>query len=134
MPVRKDRFKLAATRDSVSSTFTPLRLTLPIIFALFQRIAKGIEAENKFSRSIDIIDFAMKEAWLAGFEDGRKHRGAGRIARTAACASNPIGTIPATTPSGYDIRMFSLFVAVTSIAALIHLTFCFYRSLTSRTV
>jgi hypothetical protein len=41
--------------------------------ALFQRIANGIE-ENKFSRSVDIIDYAMKEAWLAGFEDGQKHR------------------------------------------------------------
>jgi hypothetical protein len=45
--------------------------------ALFQRIAKGIE-ENKFSRSVDIIDYAMKEAWLAapvsrsGFDGDRR--------------------------------------------------------------
>jgi hypothetical protein len=45
--------------------------------ALFQRIAKGIE-ENKFSLSADTILYAMKEAWIAGFEDGRKYPGQNR--------------------------------------------------------
>ena len=44
--------------------------------ALFQRIAKGIK-ENKFSRSADVIIYSMKEAWLAGFEDGQKCRESG---------------------------------------------------------
>lgn len=47
--------------------------------ALFQRIAKGIE-ESKISRSSDVIVYAMKEAWMAGLEDGRKDREGGATA------------------------------------------------------
>jgi hypothetical protein len=42
--------------------------------ALFQRISKSIE-ENKVARSADIIIYAMKEAWIAGFDEGQTYRG-----------------------------------------------------------
>ena len=36
------------------------------------KIAKGLE-ENKIAGSPNVISFAMKESWLAGFEEGRKY-------------------------------------------------------------
>ena len=36
------------------------------------KIAKGLE-ENKIVGSGQMIRFAMEEAWLAGFEEGRKY-------------------------------------------------------------
>jgi hypothetical protein len=36
------------------------------------KIAKGLE-EEKIVGSANIITYAMKECWLAGFEEGRKH-------------------------------------------------------------
>ncbi len=37
-----------------------------------EEIAKGLE-ENKISGSANMIVYAMKVAWLAGLEEGRKH-------------------------------------------------------------
>ena len=34
---------------------------------------KGLE-ENKISGSAQVITYAIKEAWIAGFEEGRKHQ------------------------------------------------------------
>jgi hypothetical protein len=36
------------------------------------KIAKGLE-ENKIVGSANVIAYAMKQAWFAGFEEGRKH-------------------------------------------------------------
>ena len=36
------------------------------------QIAKGLE-ENKFVGSANVIAYAMKQAWFAGFEEGRSH-------------------------------------------------------------
>ncbi len=36
------------------------------------RIAKGLE-ENKIVGSANMIAYAMKQAWSAGFEEGRKY-------------------------------------------------------------
>ena len=36
------------------------------------RIAKGLE-DNKIIGSANVIAYAMKESWLAGFEEGRKY-------------------------------------------------------------
>ncbi len=36
-----------------------------------EKIVRGLE-ENKVSGSANIIGYAMKVAWLAGFEEGRK--------------------------------------------------------------
>ena len=40
--------------------------------AVFAKIAKGLE-DNKIVGSANMIAYAMKQAWLAGFEEGRKH-------------------------------------------------------------
>ena len=37
-----------------------------------ERIAKGFE-ENKIVGSANIIAYAVKESWFAGFEEGRKY-------------------------------------------------------------
>ena len=36
------------------------------------KIANGLE-ENKIVGSANVIAYAMKESWLAGFEEGRKY-------------------------------------------------------------
>jgi hypothetical protein len=36
------------------------------------RIAKGLE-DNRIVGSANIISYAMKQAWFAGFEEGRKY-------------------------------------------------------------
>jgi hypothetical protein len=36
------------------------------------KIAKGLE-ENKIVGSANIIAYVMKQAWFAGFEEGRKY-------------------------------------------------------------
>jgi hypothetical protein len=36
------------------------------------RIAKGLK-DNKIVGSSNVIAYAMKESWLAGFEEGRKY-------------------------------------------------------------
>jgi hypothetical protein len=41
--------------------------------AICEKIAKGLE-ENRIVGSTNIIAYAMKESWLAGFEEGRKHQ------------------------------------------------------------
>ena len=38
----------------------------------FEKIAIGLE-ENKIVGSANVIAYAMKESWLAGFEEGRKY-------------------------------------------------------------
>jgi hypothetical protein len=40
--------------------------------SIFAKIAKGLE-ENKIVGSANIIAYAMKQAWFAGFEEGRKY-------------------------------------------------------------
>lgn len=40
--------------------------------ALCENIAKGLE-NNKITGSTNIIGYAMREAWFAGFEEGRKY-------------------------------------------------------------
>jgi hypothetical protein len=37
------------------------------------KIAKGLE-DNQIVGSSNVISYAMKESWLAGFEEGRKYR------------------------------------------------------------
>ncbi len=39
---------------------------------IFAKIAKGLE-ENKIIGSANMIAYAMKQAWFAGFEEGRKY-------------------------------------------------------------
>lgn len=36
------------------------------------KIAKGLD-DNKIVGSSNVIAYAMKESWLAGFEEGRKY-------------------------------------------------------------
>jgi len=36
------------------------------------KIAKGLE-ENKIVGSANVIAYAMRQAWFAGFEEGRKY-------------------------------------------------------------
>jgi hypothetical protein len=38
---------------------------------IFAKIAKGLE-DNRIVGSANMIAYAMKESWLAGFEEGRK--------------------------------------------------------------
>jgi hypothetical protein len=38
---------------------------------IFAKIAKGLE-ENKIVGSANMIAYVMKQAWFAGFEEGRK--------------------------------------------------------------
>jgi len=40
--------------------------------AVSEKIAKGLE-ENKIVGSADMIAYAIRESWLAGFEEGRKY-------------------------------------------------------------
>jgi hypothetical protein len=40
--------------------------------AIFEKIAKGLE-ENKIVGSANVIAYAIKESWFAGFEEGRKY-------------------------------------------------------------
>lgn len=40
--------------------------------AICEKIAKGLE-ENKLVGSANVIAYAMKEAWFAGFDEGRKY-------------------------------------------------------------
>jgi hypothetical protein len=40
--------------------------------AIFAKIAKGLE-DNKIVGSSNMIAYAMKQSWLAGFEEGRKY-------------------------------------------------------------
>ena len=40
--------------------------------AICGQIAKGLE-ENKIVGSTNVIAYAMKQSWLAGFEEGRKY-------------------------------------------------------------
>jgi hypothetical protein len=40
--------------------------------AICAKIANGLE-ENKIVGSANIIAYAMRESWLAGFEEGRKY-------------------------------------------------------------
>jgi hypothetical protein len=39
---------------------------------MFAKIAKGLE-DSKIVGSANMIVYAMKESWLAGFEEGRKY-------------------------------------------------------------
>ena len=39
---------------------------------IFAKIAKGLE-ENKIVGSANMIAYVMKQAWFAGFEEGRKY-------------------------------------------------------------
>jgi hypothetical protein len=40
--------------------------------AVSEKIAKGLE-ENKIVGSANMIAYAIRESWLAGFEEGRRH-------------------------------------------------------------
>ena len=40
--------------------------------AMYEKITKGLE-NNKIVGSRNMIGYAMREAWSAGFEEGRKH-------------------------------------------------------------
>jgi len=40
--------------------------------SIFAKIAKGLD-DNKIVGSSNVIAYAMKESWLAGFEEGRKY-------------------------------------------------------------
>jgi len=40
--------------------------------AICEKIAKGLE-ENKILGSANVIAYAMRESWFAGFEEGRKY-------------------------------------------------------------
>jgi hypothetical protein len=40
--------------------------------SVYAKIAKGLE-DNKIIGSANMIAYAMKESWLAGFEEGRKY-------------------------------------------------------------
>ena len=40
--------------------------------AICEQITKGLE-EKKIVGSANVIAYAMKESWLAGFEEGRKY-------------------------------------------------------------
>jgi hypothetical protein len=41
--------------------------------AILERISKRLE-ENQISGSAQMIVYAVKEAWIAGFEEGGKYR------------------------------------------------------------
>jgi hypothetical protein len=47
-------------------------LTQEQLTAISEQIAKRLE-ENKIVGSTNMIVYAMKESWLAGFEEGRKY-------------------------------------------------------------
>jgi hypothetical protein len=40
--------------------------------AIAEKIAQGLE-ERKITGTTNIISYAMRESWLAGFEEGRKY-------------------------------------------------------------
>jgi hypothetical protein len=50
---------------------TKIVLTKEKTAALVERIQKGLE-ENKISGSAQMIAYVVREAWCAGFEEGRK--------------------------------------------------------------
>jgi hypothetical protein len=59
--------------------------------AICAKIAKGLE-DNKIVGSANVIAYAMKQAWFAGFVEGRKHpvkdcgeRSEGRRRKLVAC-------------------------------------------------
>jgi hypothetical protein len=47
-------------------------LTKEKLTVISEKIAKGLE-ENKIVGSANIIDYALKESWFAGFEEGQKY-------------------------------------------------------------
>jgi len=47
-------------------------LTKEKLTIISEKIAKKLE-ENKIVGSANIIAYAIKESWFAGFEDGRKY-------------------------------------------------------------
>ena len=47
-------------------------LTEEKLTVISERIAKGLE-ENKIIGSANMIAYAIKESWFAGFEEGRKY-------------------------------------------------------------
>jgi len=47
-------------------------LTKEKVDSICAKIAKGLE-ENKIVGSANIIAYAMKQVWFAGFEEGRKY-------------------------------------------------------------
>jgi hypothetical protein len=47
-------------------------LTKEKLTVISEKIAKGLE-ENKIVGSANIIAYAMKQAWFAGFEEGRRY-------------------------------------------------------------
>lgn len=47
-------------------------LTKEKLTAISEKITKGLE-ENKIVGSANIIAYAIRESWLAGFEEGRKY-------------------------------------------------------------
>jgi hypothetical protein len=47
-------------------------LTKEKLTAISEKIAKKM-AENKIVGSANMIAYAMKESWVAGFEEGRKY-------------------------------------------------------------
>jgi hypothetical protein len=49
-------------------------LTKEKLTVISEEIAKGLE-ENKIVGSANMIAYAIKESWLAGFEEGRKYPG-----------------------------------------------------------
>ena len=47
-------------------------LTKEKLTVISEKIAKGLE-ENKIVGSANMIAYAMKESWFAGFEEGRRY-------------------------------------------------------------
>ena len=47
-------------------------LTREKVDSIYAKIAKGLE-ESQIVGSSNMIVYAMKEAWFAGFEEGRKY-------------------------------------------------------------
>lgn len=50
----------------------PIHLTEDKADAICEKMSKGLE-ENKISGSAQMIVYAVKEAWIAGFEEGRRY-------------------------------------------------------------
>jgi hypothetical protein len=40
--------------------------------AMCEQIAKGLD-ENRITGSANVIVYVMRQAWMAGFEEGQKH-------------------------------------------------------------
>jgi hypothetical protein len=60
-------------------------LTKEKLTAISEKIAKRME-ENRIVGSANMIAYAIKESWLAGFEEGRKYPD------STSCTSMPGGT------------------------------------------